>query len=321
MRRIPKIAGVVAMLGVLLVGHGIMVASAAAEGRKLQVVTSLPPIYCFTINVAGENAEVDNLLPAGTGPHETQLSAKDVRKLNQADLVILNGLGLEAWLRDVRQANGNRPSGRTVEVAAGLNDELISAADLSKNGHFLNRPDIPTNDVGPKQLAANPHIWLDPRLAAHAVKRIAAALQEADPVHANFYATNAGNYLLRLEQLDRELRQTLEPIRSIAFVTQHDAFAYLVRRYELRRVGVVEKVPDIEPSARELVSLYRAIRENHAKAIFAEPQFSSRLIKQIARDLNLAVAELDPLETGRLTRSAYEDGLRKIARTLQLNLN
>lgn len=308
------------MLGVLLVGRGIMVASSAAEGRKLQVVTSLLPIYCFTINVAGEKAEVDNLLPAGTGPHDTQLSAKDVRKLNQADLVILNGLGLEAWLRDVRQASGHRPSARTVEVATGLNDELISAADPSKDGHLLNSHRSQTNDVGSKQLAANPHIWLDPRLAAQAVKRIAAALQEADPVHASFYAANAENYLQRLEQLDRELRQALESIRSRAFVTQHDSFAYFVRRYELKRVGVVEKVPDVEPSARELVSLYRAIRENHAKAIFAEPQFSSRLIKQIARDLNLAVAELDPLETGRLTRSAYEDGMRKIARTLQLNL-
>ena len=293
MRRIPKISGVVAVLGILLVMRGMTVASSAAEGRKLKIVTSLFPIHCFTVNVAGDKAEVDNLLPAGTGPHDTQLSAKDVGKLNQADLVLLNGLGLEAWLQDVRQANRNRPSSRTVEAAAGLKDELIGT---------------------------NPHIWLDPQLAAHAVKRISAALQEADPLHANFYAANAEDYLRRLEQLDLEIRQVLEPARRIGFVTQHDAFAYFVRRYELNRIGVVETVPDIEPSARELAGLYRAIREKQAKAIFAEPQFSSKLIKQIARDLHLAVAELDPLETGRLTRSAYEDGMRKIARTLQSNL-
>ena len=138
---------------------------------------------------------------------------------------------------------------------------------------------------------ANPHIWLDPRLARHAVTNILKALQQADPAHASGYATNATRYLGRLEQLDLELEQALAPLRGAAMVTYHDAFAYFARHYGLKVVGVIEPVPDIEPSLKHLAFVYRAARANQVQAIFTEPPTPSRLARQIGSDLHLPLAE------------------------------
>src|SRR5436190_1769072 len=85
----------------VLAGMVFLQALSGAEQRKVRVVTSFIPIYCFTVNVAGDYAEVQNLLPANAAAHDFQLSPSDRRKLEQADLIILNGQGMEAWLGNV----------------------------------------------------------------------------------------------------------------------------------------------------------------------------------------------------------------------------
>lgn len=279
------------------------VRSAALETQapRLKVLTSFLPVYCFTVNVAGDLAEVENLLPARVEPHDYQFSRKDVQKLARADLIVINGLGLEKWLDKPLENSASAHPRTVVAIAAGLETELISSAKPSA---------LP-----------NPHIWLDPRLACHAVTNILRALQQADPAHANGYAANAMRYLARLEQLDAALHRALAPVREASIVTYHDAFAYLARRYGLHVLGVIEPVPDLEPSLKYLAVLYRSIRASHVEAIFTEPPAPARLARQIGSDLHLPLAQLDTLETGPLNPSAYEDAmqdnLRVLARVLQ----
>lgn len=296
---------------------GISPAHAAA---KIKVVTSFLPVYSFTINVAGSLADVENLLPAGVGPHDYQFSPKDLRLLGQADVVVVNGLGVEDWLGRAIQSASSQKSKSVVEMAAGLKSELIEDA------HGLNpaeddrkrksvKADHHDHNHGP-----NPHIWLDPQLAAHAVTNILKALQKADPANAEGYAKNAGAYLERLARLDAELKEGLASVQQTSFVTFHNAFPYFVRRYNLKLVGVIEAVPDVSPSPRYLSSLGKIVRERKAKVIFTEPQFSPKLARQLAKDLSITVAELDTLETGPLVPTSYEDGMRRNLRTLQQNL-
>ncbi len=308
-----------AVMGLVL-WTGTSAMSGAEKVRRLQIVTSIPPIYCFAVNIAGDVADVENLLPAAVGPHDFQLSAKDMRRLSRADVVVLNGLSLEAWLAEAIESNRDRRSLAVVEAAAGLNQELIKVSPGSGPGRRKESGSPHSSLEDESLIVANPHIWLDPRLAIRAVRTIAAAFQKADPAHGDIYRQNSERYVRRLEGLDDELRRTLEPVREVPFVTHHDAFPYLVRRYGLRLVGVVERIPDTEPSPRELASLYRVVRDTKARVVFAEPQFSSKLVVQMARDLGLTVAELDPLETGRLAADAYEVGMGAVARTLREHL-
>jgi len=164
------------LLALLLVA-GLSGAAEGGEARKIKVVTSFLPVWCFTVNVAGDLAEVENLLPPRTEPHDFQFSPREMKKLNAADLVIINGLQLESWLdKPIRSAE--RPK-IVVEAAAGLGSELIAAWP------GLGRARAGAQDAPG---APNPHIWLDPRLAAYAVSNILQALQKADPANAAGYA-------------------------------------------------------------------------------------------------------------------------------------
>ena len=271
----------------------------AADGRKLKVLTSVLPLYCFTANVAGDLADVENLLPARVEPHDYQFSRKDLRKLAGADLIVVNGLGLERWLERSFRNDGPERLGRVLTVSAGLNREIIYAPRAARQGAM-----------------PNPHFWLDPHLACLAVTNILNALAQADPARAAGYASNALRYAARLEALDASLGEALAPLRGAPLVTYHDAFPYFARRYGLRIAGVIEPSPEVEPSLKYLAALYGSIREDRVQAIFTEPMERSRLAEQIGSDLRLPVASLDTLETGSMDPGAYEEGMRNNARVL-----
>jgi zinc transport system substrate-binding protein len=285
--------------------------SSARAAEKLKVLTSFLPVYCFVSNVAGDRADVENFLPPGSGPHDYQFTPRDIRKLTDADLVFVNGLGIEAWLNKAIEASGSKKGGKVVELAGTLKKELIR----SEHGISLGGKDDHDHSHGP-----NPHIWLDPQLAILCVKNAEVALSKADPKNATHYAANAKAYIEKLQSLDESLAATLKPVQKNAFVTFHNAFPYFVRRYELKLAGVVEEVPDVQPSPRYLKKLLDVIRDNKAKAIFAEPQFSKKIVERIATDAGVSLGTLDTLETGDLKPSAYEEGMRRNAESLLKHL-
>jgi ABC-type Zn uptake system ZnuABC Zn-binding protein ZnuA len=278
-----------------------------AAAHRLRVLTSFLPVYCFTVNVAGDLADVQNLLPPRVEPHDYQFSRKDFQKISGADVIVVNGLGLEKWLDKALEAASSSRHARVVELAGGLEEQLI---------HPQERAGFGPPRLRVKAALPNPHIWLDPQLAEHGVRNILEALQESDPAHADAYATNAASYLARLSGLEAEVAGTLRPIQGTPIVTYHAGFEYFARRFGLRVVGVVEPAADLQPSLKQLSHLYQTIRADHVQAIFCEPPQPTRLAWQIARDLRLPLAQLDMVETGALTATAYEDALRRDARVL-----
>jgi zinc transport system substrate-binding protein len=290
---------------------------APAGERKLTILTTILPVYCFTANVAGDLARVENLLPPGVGPHDYQFTPRDLRRLAEADVIVLNGLELENWLeRAFKKIFAERPP-LMVEATAGLEEGLIRSEET---GHHHHGHHHHGHGHAACVHGVNPHVWLDPKLAARCVKNILAALVQADPANAAGYEQNAAAYLDRLRGLDEEIAGMLAEVRGQAFVTYHDAFPYLVRRYGLRQVGVVEKVPEVQPSARYLRELSQLIRRENVQVIFTEPQFNSRLGVRLSRDLKVRLAELDPLETGPAEPRAYEEGMRHNAEVLRQQL-
>ncbi len=280
-----------------------------AEQPKIRILTDFPPVYCFTANVAGDLAVVENLLPPGADPHDYSLSPQAAHRLAAADLLIVNGLGLESWLQRAFR-NVARPQ-TVVEISAGLDNELIyevpSLAPETSSGFLAARGRAGSSF----HEAPNPHIWLDPILAGRAVTNILLALQKADPANAAGYATNAARYAARLAALDAEMRAALAPAKGSWLVTFHDSFAYFARRYDLRIAGVIEKAPTVAPTPKELTALRQIVQGRKVKAIFSDPDSPRKLVDQLGRDLKLPVAQLDPLESGPLNPEAYEDAMRR----------
>jgi len=302
------------LLGLTIFAHGAPppAASAAPASEKIRVLTSFLPIYCFTANIANDLAEVENLLPANVSPHDYQFAPRDLRKLASAQLFVINGHGMEDWLAKAMKAAKGSKTATVIEAFADVPKErLISSVPHihlpGERGHH--------HHDGP-----NPHLWLDPTLAAHAVTNILAALQKADPKNAATYAANATRYVERLHALDRDLTAALAPAKGRRIVTYHNAFPYFADRYKLSLVGVIEEVPDISPSPKYLAALQKVIRDKNVKIIFTEPQFSPKLAQRISKDTGVPLAELDTIETGPLKPTAYEEGLRRNLETLVLHL-
>jgi len=266
-----------------------------AAARELKILTSFLPLYCFTANVVGDAGTVEILLPPNVEPHDYQLTVKDRARVDRADLLILNGLGLDSWLK--ASLAGSRKPIPTLIVSSAFSNQLIYTSGQT-----------------------NPHIWLDPTLAIDCVSNILNVITSLNPEKATVYAKNAAAYIERLRALDREIEQELGPVRGRGLVTFHDSFPYFARRYGLKIVGVIEPVPEVSPSPRYMSALYKTIRQSRARCIFIEPQFRSSIAQMVSEDLNLPMATLNTLEAGVPNVRSYEVGMRENARTLRQNL-
>jgi zinc/manganese transport system substrate-binding protein len=304
----------------LALGLGLLTGLAADNPlRKQRVVASFFPVYCLAANVAGDAATVESLLSGNLGPHDYQLSPRDMKRLAQADLVVVIGLGLDDWvLRAATNAvAGPRP--RVVALGPAIGDDLLAGLPHDHGAHEPEAADAHAHSHR-HETGANPHVWLDPLLAMRLVDRLVEELRKLDPPRADIYRRNGEAFKSRLAKLDEEIRAGLEAVRDRPFVTYHDAFPYFVRRYGLRLVGVVEDTPDAIPSPRRLKELIAGMREGAVKVVFSEPQAASAFVRQFARDAGVAVGELDTLESGPLDPGAYEAGMRRNLETLRRHL-
>ena len=271
--------------------------------EKLQVVTSFLPIQSHTLAIAGDKADVKQLLGKDTGPHDFQLSPADVKTLSDADLLIINGAGIEEWLGELIKKSGNK---NLVVVDTSKGIKLFESPEEIEIGHdhthVLDREHSHSHGDG-----ANPHIWLDPVIAKKQAANIADALQKADPSNASAYAENGKAYEAKLATLDSDYRSTLAPLPNKNLVTFHDAFPYLAARYKMNYVGAVSEFPEKDPTPKQLAALVDKIRSLKVGVLFAENGYAPGLLKKIAAETGAKVSELDTLEVGQGTATAYLD--------------
>ena len=141
----------------------------------------------------------------------------------------------------------------------------------------------------------DPHIWLDPVNAQRIVQALAARLAELDPANKAAYRANAEAVSARIDALDADLAQALQPVRDVPYVVFHDAYHYFEDRYGMRAVGSITLSPDRQPGARRLVEIRDKIGELDARCVFREPQFAPDLVQTVVENTAASVDTLDPL--------------------------
>ncbi len=246
----------------------------AAPSGKMKVAASFYPLYFFASEIGGDKAEVRNITPAGAEPHDYEPTAQDIAYAESSRLVVLNGI-IEPWGTDIKK---NVDPGKTAVVTAG--DGLFSSAD--------------------------PHVWLDPKLAERMVAAIAEGFAKADPADAPYFRANSMTLVNRLEALNAEYAAGLSACTTRSFVTSHDAFGYLASRYGLDQVAIAGLSPDAEPSPKELADVASFVRKNAVRYIFFESLVSPKLAQTIAAETGAKTLVLNPLEG--LTVSDLKDG-------------
>ncbi|MEB3255550.1 MAG: zinc ABC transporter substrate-binding protein, partial [Synechococcaceae cyanobacterium] len=253
-----------------------------ASPPPLRVVTTVLPVELFTRAVVGSCARVEPLLSAGADPHQLPVSPQLMARLQGADVVVLNGLGLEASLQQLLTANGGRGP-RRIEAAAGI--APLPQAPQDGDHHHADAHGH----------AANPHVWLDPRRAAAQVRTIRAGLVAADPARAACFRGNADRFLSELERLDRDLARQLAPFAGRPILSFHDLAPYFAQRYGLRSVSLVEG-PEENPSVADLQRLAAQLRSQRVQGLLVDPQNERRSFLALADDLRLKRLPFDPIE-------------------------
>lgn len=273
------------LLSVLLILSGFLLFLFSSKDKeiskkdKLQIVTSISPLYSHVKSIVGEYADVVNLIDPGVSPHDYQFSPQDVKSIADADILVINGVGLEEWLEDVIDAAGNE---NLVIIDSSEGVEIIEGEEYEE-GH--------AHELG------NPHIWLSPKIVIRQSINIRDSIADHEKIKnkRTVLTLNHLEYFNRLRKLDQDFEERLRDVKNKNIAVFHSAYTYLSRDYGLSEAVVLEETPGKEPTARELTHSSETIKDLEIKSIFKEPQFSSKVLQTLADELDLEVYELDPI--------------------------
>ena len=245
--------------------------SATPTATKLQVVTSLFPLYDFTRQIGGDQVEVTLLLPPGVEAHSFDPKPEDILRVNRAGLFVYTNKAMEAW---------------AVTIAASVDPKRVSIVDASVGAQL--RPSRGHTDADEHDHASgaiDPHLWLDFANAQVMVGNIAQAMATKDPAHRELYLANAAAYRARFATLDAAYRNALATCKKRTILQGgHFALGYLTARYGLEYHAAAAVNPEAEPTAATMAALVQEMRRNDLHYLFSEELVSPKLAETIAKE-------------------------------------
>lgn len=327
--------------------------------QGLSVVASIYPLGYFAEQVGGDLVSVEVLIGPGVEAHGFEPTASNLRSIEAADVVVMNGLELEPWLERALAALEDSSDRVVIETAdqsraiAGFvhehgeaegdsheEDEEEAHDDEEEGEDHGDEEEEEEEDHGDEEEEEedhgdeeeeedhgdeaddgdhegedgeedghgdefDPHVWLDPSLAAIQVERIRDAFAASDPDNANAYADNAAAVIAELETLDSEFKESLAQCRHDHFVTSHAAYGYLANRYGAEQIPVTGLSPEVEPSPRQLAAISDQVRDLGLQFVMVEPVLSEGLAQTVARENDV---ELIPIHAiGSVTEAELEE--------------
>lgn len=299
---------------------------AAAPEDPLEVVTTFLPMTQFTTAVAGDRAEITQLLPTNVGPHDYQAKPGDVQAITTADVLVKNGLEMEFFLDDMIENAEN------ADLVIIDSSEGIATLEMDDHGHDHSHDhghdhaegeahdhdhdhdhaegeahdhDHAEGEAHDHAEAGHhhhhgefdPHIWIDPKRAIEQVENIRDGLIAADPEGEAEYTANAEAFIAELEALDAEITEMLAPFAGQTFVVFHDFASYFAESYGLESEFLVG-IPEENPSPEDVRRVMETVQVQGLKTIMTEPQAGQASFEAIANDLNINVSMFDPVATG-----------------------
>jgi len=237
----------------------LLIASPLHAAEQLKVVASFSILADFVRNVGGDRINLTTLVGADSDVHVYTPAPSDAKRIADANLVVVNGLGLEGWLPRLVQSSGSKA--QVVTASAGIAPLKLGSA-------------------------ADPHGWQSVPNAKIYVTDIANALAAADPDDAEFFRAQAKAYLEKLETLDREVREAVAkiPQERRKVISTHDAFGYFAAEYGVQFIAPLGVSTETEPSARDIATIIGQIKAQKIPAVFLENISDDRLIRRIAAE-------------------------------------
>lgn len=261
---------------------------AGVYGNKddvLIVACTIPPQEEFIKAIGGDKVRVLVMVPPGASPHTFEPLPSQITGLENADVYISLGSGLEfenRWLSRIREMY---PAVRIVNTS-----ENISFLNGEEQVHGEGETKEELQEAG---YGKDPHVWLSIKNAAKIVNTTCEALSSVKPMQRDTFEKNRDDYLVKLSKLDNRINNALAPLPSRKVLVYHPAFGYFCNDYNLTQISVEEG--GHEPSAKGLAALVDEARAEKIKIVFSEPEFSTRGAEKLAQEINGTMVLISPL--------------------------
>lgn len=288
-----------------------------AKDDTIDIVTTFYPVYEFTKQVVGDEAEVELLIEAGTEVHDFEPSAKDIATIQEADTFVYENENMEVWVPEVLESIDTEKVA-VIKATEGMvlmpggeeeHHDHAGHADEEEHEHGEDEEHVegPVHDEHEgHHHDYDPHVWLSPERAMKLVERIRDDLIAQYPEKKDVFEKNAAAYLEKLTALDSKYDASLSAAKQKYFVTQHTAFAYLALDYGLKQVSITGVSADEDPTPSRLAELTDYIKTYGITHIYFEENASKSVAETLAKETGVELAVLNPLES--LTKEAVDKG-------------
>ncbi len=275
------------MLASLLLATACQPAAKDESPQRPLILTSIYPYELLVQQFVGDAIEVKSLIPPGASVHGFSPQPSDLKNLNRADLVISNGMGLEAPFAQSLKQLGDKEL-----LVSNLLRDMIALDSLKQVRDQLIHAH---EEDGHQHLGADPHLWTSANMMLKLSGKLKNELAERFPDYAPLINHNYLIIRQELTDLHEEILHERAGFQDPAILTYHNSFHYFCSDYGVKAVGWVQSSPGKEPGARELTELGRKIQEHRVKVIVIEPQQNPKSAEVLAREYNLELQMLDPL--------------------------
>ncbi|HYE81524.1 MAG TPA: metal ABC transporter substrate-binding protein [Clostridia bacterium] len=288
MKRVIAVIIILLMISMALPGCEAAIGKPLGEGGRIdadkngmKIYTSFYPMYFLVSEIAGDKAEVISMVPAGAEPHDWEPTPRLAVELNDADMLVYNGAGMEVWIDNILSII-DRDKTKVVDASEGI--ELLKAEEHSEEEH---------EEESREHGLYDPHIWVSPLRLKQQAQTVYEALKEADPENSGYYEKNMTELVSKLTKLDKDIRDASKYFRSNIIVVSHEAFGYFANDYGFKQVAIRGVNPQEEPSPSKMAELAIECKENDVRYIFFEKLTSPKLSETLAREVGAEVLVLN----------------------------
>lgn len=293
------------------------VAEKPAQQSGLTIYASFYPMQFLASEIAGDKAQVISLVPAGVEPHDWEPKPRTMAELQESDMLVYNGAGMETWLEDMLPSI-QKAGVKTVNASSGL--ELLPFDEKNADEH----EDEAGKEDEHEELAYDPHVWVSPAKYKQQARNVLNALVEIDSTNQEYYRANYNKLIEQLDKLDSDFKQAAANFDSKVFIVSHAAFEYLAKEYGLTQMPIRGVTPQSEPSPAKLAELVKVCRENEVKYIFFESLVSPKLSQALANEVGAKTLVLndgqgiteDEIKQGRNYITVMNENLENLKKAL-----
>jgi zinc transport system substrate-binding protein len=287
----------------LIIGGGIGVTALMNKGEKkdgkeITIVTTFYPMYTITANLISgvDNINLVNMTESATGClHDYQVTTNDMKKLENADILVMNGGGMESFMDDIIKSY---PDLTIIDASKGI--ELIEGEEESEEAN------------GSEELVeeANAHVWLNMNKYEQQIENVKNGLISKLNDNNEQLKKNGEEYEEKIRILKTEMEESLKNPVNNKVIIFHDSFSYLAEELGLEVPYAVEIEADSSLSAGDIAKVIDEIKKNEIKVLLTEKQYGDAIAKSIANETDAKVYTIDSLVTGELDKDSYINGMR-----------